>query len=108
MDNRLIVRIIPKMFFCVSFIEDTCNNFTDFFVTGLEANRERLAWYVEQSLMLVTALSPVIGYDRAAKAAHHAHEKGLTLKQACLELGYVVAEEFDRIVDARRMVRPVD
>jgi fumarate hydratase class II len=56
--------------------------------------------------MLVTALSPAIGYDNAAKVAHYALEKDLTLKQACLELGYISAEEFDRIVVAENMVYP--
>jgi fumarate hydratase, class II len=90
----------------INLLADTCNNFTDHLVAGLDADRRRIGQYVEQSLMLVTALSPVIGYDKAARVAHRAHEKGLSLRQACLELGYVSAEEFDRIVDARRMVRP--
>jgi fumarate hydratase class II len=56
--------------------------------------------------MLVTALSPKIGYDKAAKVAHHAHEKDLTLKEACLELGYVSAEEFDTIIEPYSMAHP--
>jgi len=90
----------------VNLMADSCNNFTDFLIQGLQADRERIAHYVEHSLMLVTALNPVIGYDKAAKVAHLAHEKGLTLKQACLELGYIAAEAFDRIVDPHKMAHP--
>jgi len=90
----------------IRLLADTCGNFTEFLLEGLEADRKRIASYVEQSLMLVTALSPVIGYDKAARVAHLAHEKGWTLKQTCLELGYVSAEEFDRVVDPRKMVYP--
>ena len=90
----------------LNLLADACHNFTEFLVEGLEADRKRIAGYVEQSLMLVTALNPVIGYDQAARVAHHAHTKGLTLKQACLELGVVSAEEFDRVVDPRKMAYP--
>ncbi|MBD2577955.1 class II fumarate hydratase [Oscillatoria sp. FACHB-1406] len=83
---------------------DSCNNFTDFLLDGLQPNRKKIEYYLEQSLMLVTALSPAIGYDKAAKVAHFASEKDLTLKEACLELGYISAEEFDRIVDPAKMI----
>lgn len=83
---------------------DSCNNFTDFLLDGLQPNRRKIEYYLEQSLMLVTALSPAIGYDKAAKVAHFASEKDLTLKEACLELGYISAEEFDRIVDPAKMI----
>jgi len=61
---------------------------------------------LEHSLMLVTALSPQIGYDKAAEVAHLAHEKDLTLKEACLELGYVSLKEFDEIVIPENMTHP--
>jgi fumarate hydratase, class II len=73
-------------------------------VDGLEANTARIAELVEQSLMLVTALAPEVGYDNAAKIAKHAHQKGLTLKAAALELGLVDAATFDRVVRARDMI----
>ena len=73
-------------------------------VTGLEPNRERIAELVDRSLMLVTALAPVIGYDNAAKIAKHAHENGLTLREAALTLGLVDAETFDTHVRAENMV----
>ena len=72
-------------------------------MTGLQANEAQLKKNVEQSLMLVTALNPVIGYDRAAKVAQTAFAEGITLKAACLKLGYLSAEEFDRLVDPRKM-----
>jgi len=75
-------------------------------VEGLEPNRKQIDWFLRRSLMLVTALSPVIGYDKASKVAHHAMEKDLSLKDACMDLGYVTAEEFDRIVDPRKMTDP--
>jgi fumarate hydratase class II len=85
-----------------------CVNFRRFLVEGLEPNLEQIRHDVERSLMLVTALSPVIGYDEAARVAHHALEHDLTLREAALRLGVVSAEEFDRLVDPGKMVRPTD
>ena len=73
-------------------------------VAGIEPNRARIAELVDRSLMLVTALAPEIGYDKAAKIAKHAHETGITLKEAALDLGYVDAATFDRVVDPRTML----
>lgn len=75
-------------------------------VAGIEPNRARIAELVDRSLMLVTALAPEIGYDKAAKIAKHAHESGSTLREAALDLGYVDAATFDRVVDPRAMLRP--
>lgn len=100
----------PMMIFnliqSINLIADSCNNFTDFLLVDLQANQKKIEFYLEQSLMLVTALSPKIGYDNAAKVAKFAHEKELTLKEACLELGYVSAEEFDEIVIPKNMTHP--
>ena len=85
---------------------DGCTNFRKYLIEGTEPNRKKIAEYVERSLMLVTALSPVVGYDNAAKIAHHAAEYDLTLKQAALELGLVDEATFDRVVDPAKMVRP--
>ena len=85
---------------------DCCNNFRKYLVEGMEANEEQIAAHLEQSLMLVTALSPVIGYEKAARVAHHAHTHNSTLREAALALGYVAAEEYDRIVDPTKMVHP--
>jgi len=85
---------------------DGCTNFRRFLVEGTRPNLKRINEYVERSLMLVTALAPVIGYDKASKIAHHAIDNDLTLKAAALQLGYVSEEQFDRIVDPAKMVRP--
>ena len=87
-------------------MSDGCDNFRKYLVEGTEPNRRKIAEYVERSLMLVTALAPVIGYDKASQIAHHASEHDLTLKQAALQLGYVSEAEFDRIVDPVKMVHP--
>lgn len=87
----------------IEILSDSCNNFTEFLLKGLQANRSQIQSHVDRSLMLVTALAPHIGYDKAAQVAHLASEKDLTLKEACLELGYVSETEFDRLVDPRQM-----
>ncbi len=83
---------------------DACDTFREFAVAGVTANRERIEQLVAQSLMLVTALNPVIGYDKAAEVAKKAHKEGTTLKAAALALGYVSEEEFDEVVRPERMV----
>ena len=83
---------------------DACDTFREFAVAGITANRERIAELVSGSLMLVTALNPSIGYDKAAEVAKKAHKEGTTLKAAALALGYVSEEEFDEIVRPERMV----
>ncbi len=85
-------------------LADACDSFREFAVEGLTADRERIAEHVARSLMLVTALSPRIGYDRAAEVAKKAHHEGSTLKEAALTLGYVTADEFDELVRPERMV----
>ncbi|MCZ6783299.1 MAG: class II fumarate hydratase, partial [Proteobacteria bacterium] len=79
-------------------LTDGCSSFREHLVEGLEANRAHLAQTVERSLMLVTALTPKIGYDAAARAAHKAREDGTTLKEACLALELLTESEFDEIV----------
>ncbi len=83
---------------------DGMGAFTEFAVKGMKANERKLAQDVEKSLMLVTALSPVIGYDKAAEIAHHAFHHDMTLKAAALELGYVDEATFDAAVDPRKMI----
>ena len=89
----------------ITLMTDGSENFRKFLVEGTRPNRKKIAEYVERSLMLVTALSPVIGYEKAAQIAHHAAEHDLTLKEAALKLGFVNEADFDRIVDPRKMVR---
>jgi fumarate hydratase class II len=90
----------------VRIMTDGCENFRKFLVEGTEPNTKQISFYVERSLMLVTALSPVIGYDKASQMAHYAMDHDLTLKEAALQLGAVSAAEFDRVVDPQRMVKP--
>jgi fumarate hydratase class II len=90
----------------ITILADGCTNFRKFLIEGTRPNRKKIAEYVERSLMLVTALSPVIGYDKASKIAHYALDNDLTLKQAALKLGFVTEEDFDRIVDPVKMVHP--
>jgi fumarate hydratase, class II len=85
---------------------DGCVNFRKFLVEGTEPNQAQIKRFVDRSLMLVTALSPVIGYDKASQTAHYALDHDLTLKEAALALGVVSAEEFDRVVDPNKMVKP--
>ncbi|MGF6870863.1 class II fumarate hydratase [Paraburkholderia sp. MM5477-R1] len=90
----------------ITLVTDGCTNFRRFLVEGTRPNVKKIKEYVDRSLMLVTALVPVIGYDRASAIAHHAAEHDLTLKAAALELGFVDEQTFDRIVDPAKMVRP--
>jgi fumarate hydratase class II len=85
-------------------LADACDAFRTFAVAGVRANRERIEELVSSSLMLVTALNPRIGYDRAAEVAKKAHMEGTTLKAAALALGYVSEEEFDELVRPERMI----
>ncbi len=85
-------------------LADACDSFREFAVDGLVANRERIGEHVSRSLMLVTALSPRIGYDRASEVAKKAHHEGTTLREAALALGYVTSDEFDDLVRPERMV----
>src|SRR5262249_51778487 len=100
----------PLMIFNIThsltLITHGCINFRRFLVEGTKAHLKKINEYVERSLMLVTALSPVIGYDKASKIAHYAMNNDLTLKAAALKLGFVTEAEFDRVVDPKKMVKP--
>ena len=90
----------------ITLIADGCTNFRRFLVEGARPNRKKIAEDVQRSLRLVTALAPVIGYDKAAQIAHHAMEHDLTLREAALRLGFVDEATFDRVVDPAKMVSP--
>jgi fumarate hydratase class II len=98
--------IIFNITHSITILSDGCTNFRRFLVEGTKPNVKKIKEYVDRSLMLVTALSPVIGYDKASKIAHYALDNDLTLKQAALQLGFVTEEEFDRVVDPTKMVHP--
>jgi fumarate hydratase, class II len=98
--------IIYNVTHSITLMTDSCTNFRTFLIEGTKPNLKKIKEYVERSLMLVTALSPVIGYDKASKIAHYAMDNDLTLKQAALKLGFVSEAEFDRVVDPKKMVKP--
>jgi fumarate hydratase class II len=98
--------IIFNIAHSITIMTDGCTNFRKFLVEGTKPNLKKIKEYVDRSLMLVTALSPVIGYDKASKIAHYAMDNDLTLKIAALKLGFVTEEEFDRVVDPVKMVKP--
>jgi fumarate hydratase class II len=98
--------IIFNLTHSITLLTDGCANFRKFLVEGTKPNLKKIAEYVDRSLMLVTALSPVIGYDKSSKIAHYAMDNDLTLKEAALKLGFVSEAEFDRVVDPAKMVSP--
>jgi fumarate hydratase class II len=98
--------IIHNVLGSVRLLADACESFDTHCARGIEADRERIGLLVERSLMLVTALTPIIGYDRAAAIAKKAHAERLTLREAALALGYLTAEQFDRAVRPEAMVDP--
>lgn len=98
--------IIHNITHSITILTDSCTNFRRFLVEGTQPNKKKIAQYVAESLMLVTALSPVVGYDQASKIAHYAMDNDVTLKAAALKLGVVSEAVFDRVVDPKEMVRP--
>src|SRR5205807_2827675 len=98
--------IIHNLLHSVRLLTDACHSFTEHCVVGIQPNRERIRRSVSESLMLVTALNPRIGYDNAAKVAKKAHAENTTLRQACIDLGLLTGEEFDRIVRPEKMLGP--
>ncbi len=98
--------IIHNIMHSIRIMSDGCQNFNRFLVAGMQPNHKQINAFVERSLMLVTALSPIIGYDKASEIAHYALDRDLTLKEAALKLQYISDDEFDRVVDPAKMVHP--
>lgn len=98
--------MIHNFLHSVRLIHDACHGFVDYCIAGIELNREQIDRYLNESLMLVTALNQHIGYDNAAKIAKHAHKKGSSLKEAAIELELLTAEKFDELVVPEAMTRP--
>ena len=98
--------IIYNVLHSIRILADGCHTFRVFLVEGTEPNKKQIDYFLAQSLMLVTALSPMIGYDNASKVAHYALDNDLTLKEAVLELECMSEDEFDRVVDPAKMVYP--
>ena len=98
--------IIYNFLHSVTLMSDACHGFVEFMINGIELNREKIDWYVKNSLMLVTALAPKVGYDKAAKIAHTAHVEHTSLREAALKLGYLTGEEFDAALKPEKMTHP--
>lgn len=100
----------PVLAYCmtnsIQLLSDAARSFTDHCIDGVHADEQRIRELMERSLMLVTALAPKIGYDNAAKVAKTAHNKGTTLKEEAIRLGFVTAQEFDQLVQPEKMTRP--
>jgi fumarate hydratase class II len=98
--------LAANMLQSIRLLADATRSFTDNCVVGIEADEKRIRELMERSLMLVTALAPKIGYDKAAKIAKTAHANGTTLREEAVRLGYLTGSEFDRLVRPERMTRP--
>jgi len=100
--------MIFNLLHSVDLLTDACRSFREFAIEGVQADEERIAAYVRDSLMVVTALNPYIGYDKAAESAKYAHHHQTSLKEAVVGLGHLTADEFDRLVVPADMTRPGD
>ncbi|MCU0571205.1 MAG: class II fumarate hydratase [Oculatellaceae cyanobacterium Prado106] len=98
--------MIFNLLHSIRLLADACDSFTHYLVVDIEPNREQIQQFLDQSLMLVTALNPHIGYDRAAQVAKKAYKERKTLQQACVELGFLSAEQFEQWVRPEKMVQP--
>ena len=98
--------IVRNVLHSMRILADASLSFTKNCLVGLKANKEKIKTLMDQSLMLVTALNPHIGYDKASEIAKYAHKKDLTLKEAALALKYVTSEEFDKWVQPKNMIGP--
>lgn len=98
--------MIHNLLHSIRLIHDACPGFVEYCIAGIELNRDQIDDYLKNSLMLVTALNPHIGYDKAAKIAKHAHQKNTSLREAAVALGFLSGEDFDRFVKPEEMTHP--
>jgi fumarate hydratase class II len=98
--------IIYNFLHSVTLITDACHGYVEYMINGMQVDRAQVDKNLKNSLMLVTALTPKIGYDKAAKIAHTAHVEHSNLRDAALKLGYLTGEEFDQLMKPERMTRP--
>jgi fumarate hydratase, class II len=98
--------MIYNLLHSTTLLRDACTMFREHAVEGLQANEEAIKRYLDESLMVVTALAPHIGYDKAAEIAKKAHKEKTTLKKAALALGHVSEEQYDRVVVPKEMTGP--
>jgi fumarate hydratase class II len=98
--------MIHNLLHSIRLLHDACHGFVEYCIKGIELNRDQIASHLKDSLMLVTALNPHIGYDKAAKVAKNAHKQGISLKESAVDLGFLTAEEFDAWIDPVAMTHP--
>src|SRR5499427_7024906 len=98
--------IIYNFLHSVSLLADACHGYVEYMIRGIKVDRAKVDWYVKNSLMLVTALTPKVGYDKAAKIAHTAHVERTSLREAAIKLGYLTGEDFDRVMKPEKMTKP--
>jgi fumarate hydratase, class II len=98
--------IIYNFLHSVTLIADACHGYVEYMVKGIRVDRAKVDWYVKNSLMLVTALAPKVGYDKCTQIAHTAHADASSLREAALKLGYLTGEEFDQLAQPEKMTRP--
>jgi fumarate hydratase class II len=98
--------MIHNLLHSIRLMYDACHGFVDYAVAGIELNRPQIETHLKNSLMLVTALNPYIGYDNAAKIAKNAHKKGISLRESAVELGLLTGEQFDQYVKPEEMTHP--
>ncbi|MFN2393828.1 MAG: class II fumarate hydratase, partial [Pyrinomonadaceae bacterium] len=98
--------MIHNLLHSIRLIHDACHGFVDYCIAGIKLNREQIDAHLQNSLMLVTALNPYVGYDNAAKIAKHAHKQGISLRESAVELGLLTGEQFDQFVKPEEMTHP--
>ncbi|HEY7099009.1 MAG TPA: class II fumarate hydratase [Terriglobales bacterium] len=98
--------IIYNFLHSVTLIADACHGYVEYMIKGIEVDRAKVDWYVKNSLMLVTALAPKVGYDKAAQIAHTAHVEHTSLREAALKLKHLTEEEFDKLMKPEKMTKP--
>ena len=98
--------IIHNILQSIHIMSDSSKSFANYCIKGLKADKKRIKNFLDNSLMLVTALSPKVGYDNAAKIAKKAHKNGTTLKEESIKSGLITEKEYEKIVDPKKMIRP--
>jgi fumarate hydratase class II len=98
--------MIHNLLHSIRLMHDASHGFVEYCIAGMTINREQIDEYLRDSLMLVTALNPHIGYDNSAKIAKHAHKKGISLRESAIELGLLTGEKFDELVKPDEMTHP--
>jgi fumarate hydratase class II len=98
--------MIHNFLHSVTLLRDAIRSFVEFCISGIEINRDQIDDHLRHSLMLVTALNPHIGYDKAAQVAKNAHKKKISLRESAVELGYLTGEQFDQLVIPEEMTHP--